>query len=153
MGIYFRDYYNHAIIRSWLWHYNHPDYDISHWSPQRRAEYDYWMKYYESQNIPRNPNYVDPGTNKDEDYIQSYVDKNTDKFYGQNADEYTVEELPDESQKPQLIQVSETSEPKVVVVGKQVKKGTSGAVWFVLIFGALLIVGIIVLVLYNKGYF
>ena len=34
-----------------------------------------------------------------------------------------------------------------------VEKKTSGATWFVLIFGSLLVVGVIVLVMYNKGYF
>ena len=42
------------------------------------------------------PNYVDPGTNRDEDYVASYVEENPDEFYGENAESFTVEELPDE---------------------------------------------------------
>ena len=118
-------------------------------------EYARWRAYYDSQGVQPNPNYVDPETHRDEDYDQSYVDENSDEFYGANAEEYTVDELPDESEVPQLITASErepvTSQPvrhEIVV-----KKKTSGAVWFVLIFGALLGIGIIALVMYNRGYF
>jgi len=158
MGIYFHDYYNHAFYHSWLWYYHHPDYDRTHWSRERQMEYERWRAYYDSQGIEPNPNYVDPETHKDEDYVESYVEKNTDEFYGPDVQEYTVEELPDESELPQLVTVSQ-QEPinrtvkhettKTIVV----KKKTSGAVWFVLIFGALIVVGIIALVMYNRGYF
>ena len=55
-----------------------------------------YKEYYESQGIEENPNYVDPGTNKDENYIASYVEENPDKFYGDDVEVVTVEELPDE---------------------------------------------------------
>jgi len=143
MSMYFHDYYNHSLHHSWLWHYHHHDYDRTHWSRERQQEYERRRAYYDSQGIEPNPNYVDPGTHKDEDYIQSYVDENSDEFYGSNAKEYTVGELPDESEVPQLASASE------IVV----KKKTSGAVWFLLIFGTILSIGIIALVMYNKGYF
>lgn len=158
MGIYFHDYYNHTMYHSWLWYYHHPDYDRSHWSHEQEMEYARWRAYYDSQGIQPNANYVDPDTHKDEDYTQSYVDQNPDKFYGPNAEEYTVDKLPDESEVPQLISTSgkepitsqmAQNEPRTIVV----KQKTSGAVWFVLIFGAILIVGIIALVMYNRGYF
>ena len=60
-------------------------------------EYERWRAYYDSQNIKPDPNYVDPGTNRDEDYIESHVDKNPDKFYGEGASQVTVDELPDEA--------------------------------------------------------
>ena len=170
-GIYFHDYYNHAIRRSYLWHYHHRDYDRSHWDAKKQAEYEYYKEYYESQGIEPNPNYVDPGTNRDEDYIASYVEENPDKFYGENVEVVTVDELPDEEALKQELLASagtpsETTETsrappttQQVVVEKPVvqrvivEKKTSGAMWFVLIFGSLLIVGVIMLVMYNKGYF
>ena len=161
MGIYFHDYYNHRLRHSWMWHYHHRDYDRSHWSKEKQMEYERWRAYYDSQNIKPDPNYVDPGTNRDEDYIESYVDKNPDKFYGDEAAQVTVDELPDEAAlrnevmaayNPNNTQASATSsQPQRVEV--VVKKKTSGCTWFVLLFGSLLIVGIIVLVMYNKGYF
>lgn len=159
-GIYFHDYYNHAIRRSYLWHYHHRDYDRSHWSKEKQEEYEFYKEYYESQGIEPNANYVDPGTNRDEDYTASYVEENPDKFYGDDVEVVTVEELPDEEAiKQELIASAET--PSVTTNTQRapppqkiiVEKKTSGATWFVLIFGSLLIVGIIMLVLYNKGYF
>ena len=160
-GIYFHDYYNHRIRHSYLWHYHHRDYDRSHWSKEKQEEYEFYKEYYESQGVEPNPNYVDPGTNRDEDYVASYVEENPDKFYGENVEAVTVEELPDEEAiKQELLASAETPtvtsntqrappQPQRVIVEKK----TSGATWFVLIFGSLLIVGIIMLVLYNKGYF
>lgn len=166
-GIYFHDYYNHAIQRSYLWHYHHPKYDRSHWSAEKQAEYEFYRNYYEGQGVEPNSNYVDPGTNRDEDYIASYVEGNQDEFYGDNAEVFTVDELPDEAALKQelLADASGTPtvtatpttttparsppEPQVIVVEKK----TSGATWFLLIFGSLLVVGVIMLVMYNKGYF
>ncbi len=159
-GIYFHDYYNHAIRRSYLWHYHHRDYDRSHWDAEKQKEYEYYKEYYESQGIEANANYVDPGTNRDEDFVASYVEENPDKFYGDNVEVVTVEELPDEEAlKQELIASAET--PNVTTNTQRapppqrviVEKKTSSATWFVLIFGSLLIVGVIILVLYNKGYF
>ena len=161
-GIYFHDYYNHAIQRSYLWHYHHPKYDRSHWSAEKQEEYEFYRDYYESQGVEPNSKYVDPGTNRDEDYVASYVDENPDEFYGDNAEVYTVDELPDEAAiKQELLAAAETT-PTVTTTQTRappttrtvyVEKKTSGATWFVLIFGSLLVVGVIVLVMYNKGYF
>ena len=159
-GIYFHDYYNHSIRHSYLWHYHHRDYDRSHWSKEKQEEYEFYKEYYESQGVEPNPNYVDPGTNKDENYVASYVEENPDKFYGDDVEVVTVEELPDEEAlKQELLASAETPTvtsntqrappPQRIIVEKR----TSGAMWFVLIFGSLLIVGVIMLVLYNKGYF
>lgn len=160
-GIYFHDYYNHRIRHSYLWHYHHRDYDRSHWDAEKQKEYEFYKEYYESQGVEPNPNYVDPGTNRDEDYVASYVEENPDTFYGENVEAVTVEELPDEEAiKQELLASAETPtvtsntqrappQPQKVIVEKK----TSGATWFVLIFGSLLIVGVILLVLYNKGYF
>lgn len=154
-GIYFYDHYNHGIHHSWLWHYNHHDYDRTHWSREQRMEYARWKAYYDSQGIQANKHYVDSGTNRDEDYIQSYVDQNSSEFYGPNAEQYEPELMPDESVEPELLLASaegaartETVRPVVVV-----KKKSSAVLWFVVILGALLIVGIAILVMYNKGYF
>lgn len=162
-GIYFHDHYNHMMHRSWLWHYHHHDYDRSHWSKDKQAEYEKWRTYYESEGVEKNPNYVDPGTNRDEDYTESYVDKNSDQFYGPNATEaVTVEELPNENELRDTVLAggSESaaavqSQPQRVTVERKVvvQKKTSGGTWFVIVFGSLIIVGIAVLVLYNKGYF
>ena len=160
-GIYFHDYYNHSIRHSYLWHYHHRDYDRSHWSKEKQEEYEFYKEYYESQGVEPNPNYVDPGTNPDENYIASYVEENPDKFYGENAEVVTVDELPDEAAiKQELLATAETPsvttntqrappEPQTVIIEKK----TSGATWFVLIFCSFLIVGGIALILYNKGYF
>ncbi len=160
-GLYFHDYYNHSIRHSYLWHYHHRDYDRSHWSKEKQEEYEFYKEYYESQGVEQNPNYVDPGTNRDEDYVASYVEENPDKFYADDVEVVTVEELPDEEAiKQELLASAETPtvtsnsqrappQPQRVIVEKK----TSGATWFVLIFGSLLIVGVIMLVLYNKGYF
>ncbi len=160
-GLYFHDYYNHSIRHSYLWHYHHRDYDRSHWSKEKQEEYEFYKEYYESQGVEPNPNYVDPGTNRDEDFVASYVEENPDKFYGENVETVTVEELPDEEAiKQELLASAETPtvtsntqrappQPQRVIVEKK----TSGATWFVLIFASLLIVGVIMLVLYNKGYF
>ena len=160
-GLYFHDYYNHAIRRSYLWHYHHRDYDRSHWTEEKQKEYEFYKEYYESQGVEPNSNYVDPGTNRDEDYVASYVEENPDKFYGDDVEVVTVEELPDEEAiKQELLASAETPtvttntqrappQPQTVIIEKR----TSGAMWFVLIFGSLLIVGVIMLVLYNKGYF
>ncbi len=158
-NIYFHDHYNHAIRHSYLWHYHHRDYDRSHWSSEKQKEYEYYKEYYESQGIEPNANYVDPGTNRDEDYIASYVEKNPDKFYGDDVEVVTVEELPDEeSLKQELLASAET--PTVTSNTQRAPpqrnigpKRTSGATWFLLIFGSLLVVGVIMLVMYNKGYF
>ena len=108
-GIYFHDYYNHAIRHSYLWHYHHRDYDRSHWDAKKQAEYEKYKAYYESQGIEPNSNYVDPGTNRDEDYAASYVQENPDEFYGENAEVYTVDELPDEAAlKEELLAAAET---------------------------------------------
>lgn len=161
-GIYFHDYYNHAIQRSYLWHYHHRDYDRSHWSAEKQAEYEYYKEYYESQGVEPNANYVDPGTNRDEDYVASYVEENPDEFYGDNAEVYTVEVLPDEAAIKQELLAAAEETPAVTTTQTRapptkqtvyVEKKTSGATWFVLIFGSLLVVGVIVLVMYNKGYF
>ena len=162
-GIYFHDHYNHMMHRSWLWHYHHHDYDRSHWSKEKQGEYEKWRAYYDSQGVEKNPNYVDPGTNRDEDYTESYVEKNSGKFYGPDAAEaVTVEELPNESELRESVLAGgsgtvaavasqpqrDTVERKVVV-----QKKTSGGTWFVIVFGSLIIVGVAVLILYNKGYF
>ena len=162
-GIYFHDYYNHAIRRSYLWHYHHPNYDRSHWSREKQEEYDFYKDYYENQGIEQNENYVDPGTNRDEDYTASYVEENPDKFYGDNVEVVTVDELPDEEAiKQELLAIAETptvnantqrAPPEPVEQRIIVEKKTSGATWFILVFCSLLIVGGIMLVLYNKGYF
>lgn len=160
-GIYFHDYYNHSIRHSYLWHYHHRDYDRSHWSKEKQEEYEFYKDYYESQGVEQNPNYVDPGTNPDENYIASYVEENPDKFYGENAEVVTVDELPDEAAiKQELLATNDTPsvttntqrappETKTVIIEKK----TTGATWFVLVFCSLLIVGGIMLILYNKGYF
>lgn len=158
-GIYFHDYYNHSIRHSYLWHYHHRDYDRSHWSKEKQEEYEFYKEYYESQGVEPNPNYVDPGTNKDENYVASYVEENPDKFYGDDVEVVTVEELPDEEAiKQELLASAETptvtsntqrAPPQRIIVEKR----TSGATWFLLIFGSLLVVGVIMLVMYNKGYF
>lgn len=162
-GIYFHDYYNHAIHRSYLWHYHHRNYDRSHWSREKQEEYEFYKEYYENQGIEPNENYVDPGTNRDEDYVASYVEENPDKFYGDNVEVVTVDELPDEEAiKQGLLATAETptvntntqrAPPEPVQQRVIVEKKTSGATWFILIFCSLLIVGGIMLVLYNKGYF
>ncbi|RKU33516.1 hypothetical protein C6496_22210 [Candidatus Poribacteria bacterium] len=166
-NIYFHDYYNHAIRHSYMWHYHHRDYDRSHWSAEKQREYEYYRDYYESQGIEPNSNYVDPGTNADENYIASYVEENPDKFYGENAEVFTVDELPDEEAlKAELLAAAEDTptvtasastppstrappETRTVVIEKK----TSGATWFLLIFGGILVAGVIMLVMYNKGYF
>lgn len=158
-GIYFHDYYNHSIRHSYLWHYHHRDYDRSHWSKEKQEEYEFYKEYYESQGVEPNPNYVDPGTNKDENYVASYVEENPDKFYGDDIEVVTVEELPDEEAiKQELLASAETptvttntqrAPPQRIIVEKR----TSGATWFLLIFGSLLVAGVIMLVMYNKGYF
>ena len=160
-GIYFHDYYNHSIRHSYLWHYHHRDYDRSHWGKEKQEEYEFYKDYYESQGVEPNPNYVDPGTNPDENYTASYVEANPDKFYGENAQVVTVDELPDEAAiKQELLATADT--PSVTTNTQRappetqtviIEKKTSGATWFVLIFCSLLIVGGIMLILYNKGYF
>ena len=122
-------------------------------------EYERWRAYYDSQGIKPDSRYVDPGTNRDEDYIQSHVEKNADKFYGENAEEtVTVEELPDEEALKNIVlagdgQAASTSatqtQPQKIVVQKK----TSGGTWFVLVFGSILVIGVVVLIMYNKGYF
>ena len=166
-GIYFHDYYNHSIRHSYLWHYHHRDYDRSHWSAEKQAEYEYYKDYYESQGVEPNPNYVDPGTNADENYTASYVEENPDKFYGDNAEFFTVDELPDEAAlKTELIAAAQET-PTVTASTSAtastrappatqtvvIEKTTSGATWFALIFASILVVGVIMLVMYNKGYF
>lgn len=161
-GIWFHDYYNHSIRHSYLWHYHHRDYDRSHWNKEKQEEYEFYKNYYESQGVEPNPNYVDPGTNPDENYVASYVEANPDKFYGDNVEVVSVDELPDEEAiKQELLASAETptgttatqrappQEPQRIIIEKK----TSGTTWFVLIFGSLLVVGVIMLVLYNKGYF
>ena len=164
-GIYFHDYYNHRLRHSWLWYYHHPTYDRSHWSHERQMEYEKWRAYYDSQGIKPDSRYVDPGTNRDENYIESYVEKNPDKFYGENAEEaVTVEELPDEKELRNIVLASDNRAASTSAVQTQsqvqtqpqkivVQKKTSGGTWFVLVFGSLLIVGVVVLIMYNKGYF
>ena len=159
-GIYFHDYYNHSIRHSYLWHYHHRDYDRSHWDAKKQAEYEHYKEYYENQGVEPSANYVDPDTNRDEDFAATYVEENPDKFYGDNVEVVTVDELPDEAAlKQELIASAET--PTVTTNTQRaspsqriiVEKSTSGGTWFVLIFGGLLIVGGIMLVMYNKGYF
>ena len=161
-GIYFHDYYNHAIRHSYLWHYHHRDYDRSHWSAEKQAEYEYYKEYYESQGVEPNPNYVDPGTNRDEDYVASYVEENPNEFYGENAEAFTVEELPDEEALKEELLAAAQETPNVTAPASTtstarapptLQKGTSGGTWFLLIFGSILVVGVIALVMYNKGYF
>lgn len=162
-GIYFHDYYNHRLRHSWLWYYHHPNYDRSHWSHEKQMEYEKYRAYYESQGIKPDSRYVDPGTNRDEDYIASHVEKNPDKFYGENAQEtVTVEELPDEEALRNIVMAGDNqtasttqaqsatqTQPQKIVVQKK----TSGGTWFVLVFGSLLIIGVVVLIMYNRGYF
>ena len=159
-GIYFHDYYNHSIRHSYLWHYHHRDYDRSHWDAKKQAEYEHYKEYYENQSVEPSANYVDPDTNRDEDFAATYVEENPDKFYGDNVEVVTVDELPDEEAlKQELIASAET--PTVTTNTQRappsqriiVEKSTSGGTWFALIFGGLLIVGGIMLVMYNKGYF
>lgn len=161
-GIYFHDHYNHAIRHSYLWHYHHRDYDRSHWDAKKQAEYEYYRDYYESQGIESNPNYVDPGTNPDENYVASYVEENPDKFYGEGAEVFTVDELPDEEALKTELLAAAAETPTVTTSTSRappatrtlvVENKTSGATWFFLIFGSMLVVGVIVLVMYNKGYF
>ena len=158
-GIYFHDHYNHRIHHSWLWYHHHPNYDRSHWSREKQMEYERWNTYYDSQGIKSDPRYVDPDTNRDEDYIESHVDKNADKFYGENAEEaVTVEELPDEKALSNIVLASDNQTASTSAVQAQpqrivVQKKTSGGAWFVLVFGSILIIGIVVLIMYNKGYF
>ena len=158
-GIYFHDYYNHRIHHSWLWYYHHPNYDRSHWSHDRQMEYEKWRAYYDSQGIKPDSRYVDPGTNRDEDYIEAHVEKNSDKFYGENAEEaVTVEELPDEKSLRNIVLASDSQTASASTTQPQpqrivVQKSTSGGTWFVLVFGSLLIIGVVVLIMYNKGYF
>ena len=158
-GIYFHDYYNHRLRHSWLWYYHHPNYDRSHWSRERQMEYEKWRAYYDSQGIKPDSRYVDPGTNRDEDYIESHVNENSDKFYGENAEEaVTVEELPDEKELRNIVltgdnQAASTSATQAKPQRIVVQKKTSGGTWFVLVFGSLLIIGVVVLIMYNKGYF
>ena len=161
-GIYFHDYYNHSIRHSYLWHYHHRDYDRSHWSAEKQKEYEYYKDYYESQGVEQNPNYVDPGTNRDEDYVASYVEENPDAFYGEGAEAFTVDELPDEEAlKSELLAAAEGT-PTVTTPSTRappatrtvvVENKTSGATWFLLIFGSILVIGVVMLVMYNKGYF
>lgn len=160
-GIYFHDYYNHAIRHSYMWHYHHRDYDRSHWDAAKQAEYEYYNEYYESQGIEPNPNYVDPGTNRDEDYVASYVKENSNEFYGKDAEVFTVDELPDEAAlKKEILAVmtatgTTVTEERAPPVPQKViiERKTSGATWFILIFGGCLIIGTICVVMYNKGYF
>ena len=158
-GIYFHDYYNHRIHHSWLWYYHHPNYDRSHWSHDRQMEYEKWRAYYDSQGVKPDSRYVDPGTNRDEDYIEAHVEKNTDKFYGENAEEaVTVEELPDEKELRNIVLASDSQTASASTTQAQpqrivVQKKTSGGTWFVLVFGSILIIGVVVLIMYNKGYF
>jgi hypothetical protein len=165
-GIYFHDHYNHAIRHSYMWHYHHRNYDRSHWDAEKQAEYERYKDYYESQGIESNSNYVDPGTNPDENYVASYVEENPDKFYGDGAEVFTVEELPDEEALKQELLASAEDTPTVTATTAittstrappatrtVVEKKTSGATWFLLIFGSLLVVGVIMMVMYNKGYF
>ena len=158
-GIYFHDYYNHRLRHSWLWYYHHPNYDRSHWSHERQMEYEKWRAYYDSQGVKPDSRYVDPGTNRDEDYIESHVNENADKFYGENAEEaVTVEELPDEESLRNIVlasdsQTASTPAAQTQPQGVVVQKKTSGGTWFVLVFGSLLIIGVVVLIMYNKGYF
>ena len=139
-GIYFHDYYNHAIPHSYLWHYHHPDYDRSHWSAGMQAECSYYEEYYFTQGIERNINYVDPGTYQDEDYISKYVEDNLDKFYGENSQAFSVEELPNEKDLKSS-RINNTS-------NKLVRSPL-----LVLIFGGMLILSIIVVILHHRGYF
>lgn len=150
-----------------MWHYHHQNYDRSHWDAKKQAEYEYYKEYYESQGIEPNPNYVDPGTNRDEDYVASYVEENPDKFYGEGAESFTVDELPDEEAlKTELLAAAEetptvsastsTTAPARAPPATRtivIEKRTSGSTWFFLIFGSILVVGVIMLVMYNKGYF
>ena len=158
-GIYFHDYYNHRIHHSWLWYHHHPNYDRSHWSREKQMEYERWNAYYDSQGIKPDSRYVDPDTNRDEDYIEAHVDKNADKFYGENAEEtVTVEEIPDEKALRNVVLASDSQTASTSAVQTQpqrivVQKKTSGGTWFVLVFGSLIIIGVVVLIMYNKGYF
>ena len=158
-GMYFHDHYNHRIRHSWLWYHHHPNYDRSHWSREKQMEYERWNAYYDSQGIKSDSRYVDPGTNRDEDFIEAHVDKNADKFYGENAEEaVTVEELPNEESLRNVVLASDNQTASTSAVQAQpqrivVQKKTSGGAWFVLVFGSILIIGIVVLIMYNKGYF
>ena len=107
------------------------------------------------------------GTNPDENYVASYVEENPDKFYGEGAEVFTVDELPDEEAlKVELLAAAEET-PTVTTPATTtsttrappatrtvvVQKRTSGGTWFLLIFGSILVVGVVMLVMYNKGYF
>jgi len=146
--IYFHDYYNHRLYHSWLWYHHHRDYDISHWPQDKQRELQQWRDYYENQGIQPDKNYVDPGTSRDTDYIKDYVDKHPDEFYGAKASEVTVEELPDESGGPPGYTEPPEREYKVTV-----ERSTSGGTWFLLIFGAICVAGVVAFKLYNQGYF
>lgn len=160
-GIYFHDHYNHRLHHSWLWHHHHRDYDRTHWSPKKQAEYEHWKEYYQNQGIQSNRNYVDPETSRDEDYTESYVKENPKGFYGAEAVEVTVAELPDEKELRGYVVASEdsgavqTTQLQQVAVKREVvvRKKTSGGTWFLLVFGGILVVGVVALVMYNKGYF
>lgn len=95
-GLYFHDYYDHSVKHSYLWHYHHQDYDISHWSDEQIQLYHHFMNYYKEQGIEPDARYVDPGTNPDENYISEFVDANAEDFYGDDVETITVESLPDE---------------------------------------------------------
>jgi hypothetical protein len=166
-GIYFHDYYNHSIRHSYMWHYHHRDYDRSHWDAKKQAEYEHYKDYYESQGIEPNPNYVDPDTNRDEDYTASYIEENPDEFYGEGAETVTVDELPDEEALKEELLASAGETPTISTSTSTtastrappatrtvvIEKKASGSTWFLLIFGSLLVVGVVMLVMYNKGYF
>ena len=96
-GIYFHDYYDHSISHSYLWHYHHQDYDISHWSDEQIELYYHFMNYYKEQGIEPDARYVDPGTYPDENYIFEFVDANAEDFYADDVETVTVESLPDEA--------------------------------------------------------
>lgn len=150
-----------------MWHYHHRSYDRSHWSAEKQAEYEYYKDYYESQGVEPNANYVDPGTSADENYVASYVEENPDKFYGEGAEVFTVDELPDEEAlKAELLAANEETPTVTASSAKNtstrappatqtvvIEKKSSGTTWFLLIFGSILVVGVIMLAMYNKGYF
>ena len=76
-------------------------------------------------------------------YTESYIEKNPDKFYGENAaGAVTVEELPDEDSLREIVLASSSQSQPTPAVQTQpqkvvVQKKTSGGTWFVLVFGSL----------------
>lgn len=140
-GIYFHDYYDHVMPHSYLWHYHHQDYDISHWSDEDIQLYHHFMNYYKEQGTEPDARYVDPGTSADENYIQAFVDANSEDFYGKDVETVTVESLPDE----ELLAQEFRQHIKLNAPEEDVYKHTSPSVFMAIYIGLLVLVGIFLL--------